>query len=201
MLLNLLFWGFALVAVLAALGVVFMQRTVYNVLSLVLVFVATAGCFVLSFAPFLGMVLVVLYVGAVAVFFLFAVMMFGSDLEESPLPQLPLRGVVLLTSLGLGCFLLSFVFMLLGVPEIVAATDVPQGLNAKEVGKTLMMHYGVSLQIVGLALLSAIVGGISLTNYHRRYLKRQKAFEQIATTSKDRLRLVQVPTSRGVSDV
>lgn len=201
MLLNLLFWIFAAVATCSALGVVFMKKTVYNILSLVLVFVAIAGCFVLAFAPFLGMVLIVLYVGAVAVFFLFAVMLFGSDLEALCAPKIPMRRTVLLMGFALGCVLISFVWIMFGGVDLVSTVPVPDVLNAKAIGKMLVLEYGVALQIVGLVLFSAIVGGISLTNYHRRYLKRQKAFDQITTSSKDRLRLVHVASGEGVQDV
>lgn len=198
MLLSTLFFFFLSIALLASMGVIFSVRTTYNVLSLVLVFLATSGIFVMLNAAFLGFVLVILYVGAVAVFFLFAVMLFGNQIDQPTASEKKIfwPGVlimILLTGLG-------FVFLLQEVRFASVAKGIETHFTASMIGETLYENYVEPLLAVALALLAAIFGGIYLTHKQKADHKRQRAFLQMHASGKKRLSYVHVDVKKGLQD-
>lgn len=202
MILNLLFYGFASLALISAFLVIFSKRMVYNVLALILVFLATAGTFILMHAAFLGIVLVVLYVGAVAVFFLFTVMMFGSQVET----KTPISKSFLTSAWALGLafwlVLLSFVFCALCYNGwFVPLAPETTALGLKKMATAIYTIYFVPFQLLGLTLLVAIFGAISLTLTHQKGVKRQNSFSQNATTASARLKQVFINIKQGLKDV
>ena len=198
------FYIFALVAVASGAMVVSARNPVHSVLFLILAFFNAAGLFVLMGAEFLAMILVIVYVGAVAVLFLFVVMMLDinfAELREGFMRYLPigaLVGIVLLAEL-------LFVFAtwaiipadsgLLGAPMPAAASGVT---NAKALGLILYTRYVYAFQAAGAVLLVAMIGAIVLTLRTRPGVRRQRVSEQLYRPKGDAVTVVKVPSRGGV---
>lgn len=192
------FYGFSFLAVLAAAGVVASRNPVHAVLCLILAFFSVAGLFVLLGAELLAMLLVIVYVGAVAVLFLFVVMMLNINLarmKEGFLRYLPFGA-------GIGALLFFELFFMLyasviGLPDPPAA-PVSELSNIQAIGAVLYTEYGFLFQLAGLVLLAAMIGAIVLTHRERSGVRRQKAGVQIARNPKESVVLVKVETGAGV---
>ena len=171
------FYLFSGIAVLSALMVISAKNPVHSVLFLILSFVNAAGLFVLLGAEFLAMILVVVYVGAVAVLFLFVVMMLDINfvkLREGFLQYLPfgaLLGLVLIIELGL--LFLSESFSEMSLVEYSSSPFVSDIENTKLIGEVLYTNYFYLFQLSGIILLVAMIGSITLTLRDRGYVKRQ----------------------------
>jgi NADH-quinone oxidoreductase subunit J len=200
----LFFYVFAGIAVAAAFMVIAGRNPVHSVLFLILAFVNAAGLFVLLGAEFLAMILIVVYVGAVAVLFLFVVMMLDVDfaeLREGFLQYLPVGGLV-------GLILLVELVLVLGglltAPETAtsAAAPIPppeQLSNVAAIGELLYTRYIFFFQMAGLILLIAMIGAIVLTLRHKVGVKRQDIARQVARTPETAIDVVHVPTGKGLS--
>ncbi len=181
----LFFYLFAGICVASAFMVIASRNPVHSVLYLILAFVNAAGLFVMMGAEFLAMILIVVYVGAVAVLFLFVVMMLDVDfaeLKKGVLQYLPI-GVVI----G-GIFLAELLLVVgswaigPGVPHAIAA-PIPANIpNTEAIGLVLYTHYVYFFEIAGLILLVAMVGAIVLTLHHKPAAKRQNIARQVART-------------------
>lgn len=189
------FFLFALIAVASAVMVISARNPVVAVLFLILAFFNIAGIFLLLGAEFLAMILVIVYVGAVAVLFLFVVMMLNIDfavLRESFLSYFPLAffaGGILLAEL-------SVAFLQWPVtPAIPVFED-----NTMRIGMVLYTEYFYPFQIVGLILLSAMIGAILLVLRDERKSRRQDAAFQSNVDPKERIELVDVPSGEGVPE-
>src|SRR5471030_741886 len=169
------FWVFAATLVVSALAVIMARNPVHSVLFLILSFVAAAGLFLLMGAEFLGMILIVVYVGAVAVLFLFVVMMLDVDfaeLRQGFLQYLPVGGLV-------GVIFLAELLLVVGswaigpgIPTTITAkipTDIP---NTQALGLVLYTRYVYYFEAAGVVLLVAMIGAIVLTLRHKPNLKR-----------------------------
>ena len=193
---------FFLSALVFSLLVLFAQRTFYNVLSLIGLFFSVGVLFMLIESAFIGLTLIIVYVGAVTVFFLFAVMMFGSALEEKPhtpksanilygtfgLSWLGLcTGIVLWSRIRDGSYLSSF------------GAHTPMG--AVDIGRLLYTQYIIPFQLTGLTLFLAIIGGIALVLRHRSDTRRQEPFAQISQANAKRVTALFVPSRKGLKDV
>jgi NADH-quinone oxidoreductase subunit J len=198
----LVFYLFSAVAVAAGVMVISARNPVHSVLFLILAFFNAAGLFVLIGAEFLAMVLVVVYVGAVAVLFLFVVMMLDINfirLREGFLQYLPigaLIGLVLLVELvlALGTWALS-------PSEIAAAAEQPArpGVsNVEALGDLFYTDYFYLFQAAGLILLIAIIGAITLTLRQRPTLRRQRIAEQVHRRQEATVELRKVQPGSGV---
>ena len=177
------FYVFAGICVASAFMVIASRNPVHSVLFLILAFVNAAGLFVMMGAEFLAMILIVVYVGAVAVLFLFVVMMLDVDfaaLKAGALQYLPV-GVVI----G-GIFLAELLLVVgawtlgPGVPHAIAAPIPADITNTEAIGRVLYTNYVYFFEIAGLVLLVAMVGAIVLTLHHKPEAKRQKISEQVA---------------------
>ena len=179
---SITFYIFSLVAVLSALMVISARNPVHSVLFLILSFVNASGLFVLLGAEFLAMILVVVYVGAVAVLFLFVVMMLDINfvkLREGFLQYLPfgaLLGIVLIIELGILFLTKSFSENTLS--KFVQSPQINEIENTKLIGQVLYTDFFYLFQISGLILLVAMVGSITLTLRDRGQVKRQNISSQ-----------------------
>jgi NADH-quinone oxidoreductase subunit J len=197
------FYLFAAVAVASGVMVIGARNPVHSVLFLILAFFNSAGLFVLMGAEFLAMILVVVYVGAVAVLFLFVVMMLDINfvaLREGFLRYLPigaLIGLILLVELVV-------VFGAWAVSPEAAHTALhptpitPQVTNARALGRILYTDYLYLFQTAGLILLVAMIGAIVLTLRQREGVRRQKIAAQVARRPSDTIEVKDVPTGRGI---
>jgi NADH-quinone oxidoreductase subunit J len=194
------FYLFSAVAVASAIMVILARNPVHSVLFLILCFFNAAGLFILMGAEFLAMILVVVYVGAVAVLFLFVVMMLDVDfakLKEGMAQYLPIGGVI-------GLILLAELLLVLGTwniaPEALKTTSAtPQNLtNTEALGQVLYTKYIYFFQASGLVLLVAMIGAIVLTLRHKSGVKRQSVAEQVARTPAMAMEIRKVESGKGI---
>ncbi|NIO24983.1 MAG: NADH-quinone oxidoreductase subunit J [Gammaproteobacteria bacterium] len=197
------FYLFAFVAVASGVMVIAARNPVHSVLFLILAFFNSAGLFVLMGAEFLAMILVVVYVGAVAVLFLFVVMMLDIDfirLREGFMRYLPIGamiGLVLLAELAvvIGGHFLAPEFREAGALPAPAVGDIT---NTEAIGRLIYTDYVYIFQAAGLVLLVAMVGAIVLTARRRKGVKRQRVAEQFARRPDESVEIVKIPTGSGV---
>jgi NADH-quinone oxidoreductase subunit J len=198
---SLFFYLFAGICVAAAFMVIAARNPVHSVLFLILAFVNAAGLFVLLGAEFLAMILIVVYVGAVAVLFLFVVMMLDVDfaeLRQGSLQYLPVGamvGIVFLTELLLvvGAWVIGP-----GIPQTIAA-PIPAGItNTEALGLVLYTRYIYFFQAAGMVLLVAMIGAIVLTLRHKPYVRRQVISAQIARSKETAIEIRQVKPGQGL---
>jgi NADH-quinone oxidoreductase subunit J len=197
-LVQILFYVFAAVLVAAAVGVISSRNPVHSALSLVLCFVSSAAIWLLVEAEFLAIVLVLVYVGAVMVLFLFVVMMLDINLEELRSGFTRYAWLGWLTA-GVVIFEIVGVVAVkrLGVDATRGADPLPAGYsNTAELGHLLYTKYLYPFELAALLLLVAIVAAIVLTMRHRKGLKVQDVAAQVATRSEDRLRIVKVESEK-----
>ncbi|TGD42160.1 NADH-quinone oxidoreductase subunit J [Pseudotabrizicola sediminis] len=178
------FYAFAIVVVAAGLMVTISRNPVHSVLWLILAFLSSAGLFVLLGAEFVAMLLIIVYVGAVAVLFLFVVMMLDIDfaaLKGEIARYMPLGlliGVVLLMQLSLGIGAWVQAEGALGLRQAVAPA-MEQVENTRALGLLIYDKYLLLFQLSGLILLVAMIGAILLTLRHRKDVKRQNVLHQM----------------------
>jgi len=188
------FYAFASVAVLAALGVILARNPVHAVLSLVLTFFSVACLWLLLQAEFLGVVLVLVYIGAVMVLFLFVVMML--DINTAPLREgfvryVPLTGAVVVV-------MAAEMVMLIGLKRFdvgLSATDPAAAAgktNIQWIGETLFSKYILPFETAAVILTVALVIAVMLTLRRRPGTKHQDPARQVAVRREDRVRLVKV---------
>jgi NADH-quinone oxidoreductase subunit J len=195
------FYIFATIMIASACVVIFARNPVHSVLFLILAFCNGAGLFLLAGAEFLAMILIVVYVGAVAVLFLFVVMMLDVDFAELKqgftkyLPVGAAVGVVVLAELGM---------VAIGWQTAPSAADAAASpiaahvSNTAALGQVLYTKYVIFFQASALVLLTAMVGAIVLTLHHKPNVKRQKIEEQNARNRKNVIEIKKVPFRTGV---
>ncbi|MBT3373514.1 MAG: NADH-quinone oxidoreductase subunit J [Rhodospirillaceae bacterium] len=200
---GLTFYLFAAIAVGAGVMVVSARNPVHSVLFLILTFFTTAGLFVLIGAEFLAMVLVVVYVGAVAVLFMFVVMMLDInfvEMREGFLQYMPVGVLV-------GIILLVELLMVLGTasmsPEVMAAgtepiPDLADRQNTAALGDVIYTKYIYLFQAAGMILLIAMIGAIVLTHRQRPGVRKQVISKQLARTREESVELKKVQPGQGI---
>jgi NADH-quinone oxidoreductase subunit J len=198
---TVLFYLFAAVLVGAAIGVITARNPVHSALFLVLAFFNSAALWLLLEAEFLGIALVLVYVGAVMVLFLFVVMMLDinvAKLREGFAKHAPLGALVA----GLMVFEMYQVYVVrrLGNPSLLAGAQpvaMEAGVsNTKALGTLLFTQYAYAFQLAGVVLLLAIVAAIALTMRKRPGLKVQDVSAQVAVTKEQRLRIVKMEAEK-----
>ena len=194
------FYLLATVSVASALLVVTAKNPVHSVLWLITTFFSAAGLFVMLGAEFLAMLLVVVYVGAVAVLFLFVVMMLDVDfvqLREGYAKYFPLAAIV-------GLILLAEMIVVAVAAaqggaargaELIPATDIS---NVEAIGRVLYTEYVYIFQAAGLVLLVAMIGAIVLTLRHKPHVRRQVIADQVGRDRKKAVAMTQPVTGQGV---
>ena len=197
------FYVFAAVAVASAVMVIAARNPVHSVLFLILTFFNAAGLFVLMGAEFLAMILVIVYVGAVAVLFLFVVMMLDVDfaeLREGFLQYMPfgaLIGIVLLVELVL--VLGAWAVSPQAASIVAAPAPVPGDVtNTEAIGAILYTDYVYYFQAAGIVLLVAMIGAIVLTLRHKEGVKRQVIAHQVARRREEAVELKDVKPGQGI---
>jgi NADH-quinone oxidoreductase subunit J len=195
------FYLFSAVAILSAVMVISARNPVHAVLFLILTFFNAAGLFMLAGAEFLALLLIVVYVGAVAVLFLFVVMMLDVDftsMRQGFLQYAPVGmvvGIVLLLELLLlaGSFVIS--------PEVAGASALPIDStvdNMTAIGLVLYTRYIFLFQGAAAVLLVAMIGAIVLTLRHKSNAKRQNPIDQVARRPSETLEVVKVKSGQGL---
>ena len=195
MLIQGLFYLFATILVLAALGVITSRNPVYSALALVLCFITAAAIWLLLEAEFLAVVLVLVYVGAVMVLFLFVVMMLDINLERLREGFTRFAWLGWLTAFAVIFEIVGVVWARggLGIDASHGGTPTPPGYsNTLELGQLLYTRYAYPLELAAVLLLVAIVAAIVLTLRHRPGYKQQNISAQVAVRSADRLRVVKM---------
>ena len=193
------FWLFSTALIVAALAVILAKNPVHSVLFLILAFVCAAGLFLLMGAEFLGMILIVVYVGAVAVLFLFVVMLLDVDfaeLKQGFVQYLPIGGLIAIcVAAELGYAAANWTRS-----PTASAAATPAGFisNTAALGQVLYTHYFYFFQAAGLILLTAMVGAIVLTLRHKEGVKRQNIADQVARTPATAVELRKVPSRAGI---
>ncbi|RWR13327.1 NADH-quinone oxidoreductase subunit J [Paenirhodobacter populi] len=195
------FWLFALVAVVAGFMVVMAKNPVHSVLWLILTFLSASGLFVLLGAEFVAMLLIIVYVGAVAVLFLFVVMMLDVDfasLKGELVRYMPLGlliALVMLMQLGIGFGAWATADGSAALHQAPTPADIH---NTKALGLLIYDQYLYLFQASALVLLVAMIGAILLTLRHRTDVKRQNVIEQMHRDPAKSLELVDVKPGQGL---
>ena len=203
MLQGIAFYLLATVAVGSGLLVVTARNPVHSVLFLILAFFSSAGLFVLLGAEFLAMLLVVVYVGAVAVLFLFVVMMLDVDfvrLREGFAKYLPIAVIIA------GILLFEMILISAAVIAGGAAADAttpmaatPEASNIETIGRVLYTDYIYFFQAAGIVLLIAMIGAIVLTLRHKPGVRRQNIHVQVNRDAKTAIEIKSAQTGAGVT--
>jgi len=197
----LFFYLFASVAIASAVMVISSRNPVHSVLFLILCFFNAAGLFILLGAEFLAMILVVVYVGAVAVLFLFVVMMLDVDfvqLRQGMLNYLPVGGTI-------GLIVLVELALVVGTwaisSDALTAAGAPSAgnvTNTEALGQILYTKYVYFFEAAGLVLLVAMIGAIVLTLRHKQGVKRQDVSVQVARNPATAMEVVKVKPGQGI---
>ena len=199
----LFFYLFAGITIASAFMVIASRNPVHSVLFLILAFFNASGLFMLAGAEFLALILIVVYVGAVAVLFLFVVMMLDVDfaeLREGFLQYLPIGAII-------GIILAIELVLVLGStlisPDIAAAPvqpipDMAETSNIKAIGDLLYTRYIFFFQLAGMVLLVAMIGAIVLTLHHKPNIRRQDISEQVNRNKHEAVKLHDVKPGQGI---
>jgi NADH-quinone oxidoreductase subunit J len=193
------FYLFSFILLASGLMVITARNPVHSVLFLILAFFNAAGLFILVGAEFLAMILMIVYVGAVAVLFLFVVMTLDIDFAELR------KGAVRFLPIGLaiGLVLLTELILVMGsfaaAPGAIRAVPSDQVTNAEAIGRVLYTKYVYFFELAGGVLFVAMIGTIVLTLRHRRDAKRQDVAKQVGRRREDAITVVQVETGKGIS--
>jgi len=202
---SLFFYLFSTIAVFSAMMVTISRNTVYSVFFLILVFVSISTLFIMIGAEFLGMIMLIVYVGAVAVLFLFVVMML--NVTQQSIKFSKKKGIVNNISVGLIVGIIIFLELIIAVggwkyrDSFVPLHSIDPNLNISNthaLGNVLYTDYIHLFQISGMILLVAMIGAIALTFSRRENIKRQSYFKQIHRQKESSISLVQVENEKGV---
>ena len=202
---SILFYFFSFIAVFSATMVTISKNTVYSVFFLILVFVSISILFIMIGAEFLGMIMLIVYVGAVAVLFLFVVMML--NINEQVLKKSSRKGFINNISVGSVVGLIIFLELLVVIggwkykdsfiPLSSIKIDI-QTTNTHELGRVLYTDYIHLFQISGMILLVAMIGAITLTFTKRDNIKKQSYFKQILRDRETSISMIDVENEKGV---
>ena len=191
------FYFFASFLIVTCISVIFSKNPVNSVLFLVLAFLNSTFLFILIGAEFVGIILAIVYIGAVAILFLFVVMML--DIQSTTL-MFNIKKYIPLALLFAGVILAEIIYLTVfkssksNLSEIVRSPN-----NTEEIGNVLYTKYFIDFQLSGVVLLLAMIGAIVLTHVYRPSIKRQNIEKQNTTYSKDRIQLVDPKSGEGLN--
>jgi|TARA_B110000438_G_C15739788_1_gene617931 NADH-quinone oxidoreductase subunit J len=202
---SLFFYFFSTITVFSAVMVTVSKNTVYSVFFLILVFISISILFIMIGAEFLGMIMLIVYVGAVAVLFLFVVMML--NVEEQASKKTSRKGLINNVSVGsiIGLIILLELLVVVGgwkyKNNFIQTSSINTEINITNthaIGRVLYTDYIYLFQISGLILLVAMIGAITLTFSKKENVKRQNYFDQIKREKGSAISLVEVENNKGV---
>ena len=202
---SIFFYTFSFIAVFSSIMVITSKNTVHSVFFLILDFISVSCLFIMIGAEFLGMMMLIVYVGAVAVLFLFIVMMLNVSQQKNQ--WFSSKGSSTHIPIGLLVSVVIFFELIIVIGGWKHKTNVqnalslkisPETTNTHSIGSVLYTDYIHVFQISGMILLVAMIGAIVLTFRQRSGLKRQSYFKQISREKKDGVQVVDVPSNKGV---
>ena len=200
------FYFFSIIAIFSAIMVVTSKNTVYSVFYLILDFISISCLFIMIGAEFLGMIMLIVYVGAVAVLFLFVVMM----LNVSGIKDKQFKRKVSYSHISFGSLISLIIFLELIIvvggwkykPNIVEISSIridKDFTNTHAIGNVIYTDYIHLFQLAGLILLVSMIGAIVLTYRKREGIKKQSYFKQISREKKEAVTLVEVESNKGIN--
>src|SRR5690606_36745805 len=195
------FYLFSAIAVASAFMVISSRNPVHSVLFLILTFVNAAGLFMLTGAEFLSLILIVVYVGAVAVLFLFVVMMLDVDFAQMRQGMLQYAPVGILVGIVLLLELLLVAGSAFLAPDVAGGAGLPIDAtmeNTRQLGMVLYTRYVFLFQAAAAVLLVAMIGAIVLTLRHKTNVKRQNPVDQVGRRASETLEVVKVKSGQGL---
>ena len=203
---SIFFYIFSIIAIVSAVMVIVSKNTVHSVFFLILDFISISCLFIMIGAEFIGMIMLIVYVGAVAVLFLFVVMMLNVAQQKNQW----LSSTKSSTHIPVGLIISLIIFFELIIviggwkykPDLIKSLSSlnisPEVTNTHAIGNVLYTDYIHLFQLSGMILLVAMVGAIVLTFRQRKGLKRQSYFKQISRERADAVQLVEVESNKGV---
>ena len=202
---SIFFYFFSSIAVFSSIMVIISRNTVYSVFFLILVFVSISTLFIMIGAEFLGMIMLIVYVGAVAVLFLFVVMML--NVTEQPIKFSKKKSIINNISVGSVVGIIIFLELIIAIGgwkyrdtfvPLSSINPYSNISNTHALGEVLYTDYIHLFQISGMILLVAMIGAIALTFTRRENVKRQNYFKQIQREKSTAISLVEVENDKGV---
>ena len=191
------FYFFASFLIVTCISVIFSKNPVNSVLFLVLAFLNSTFLFILIGAEFVGIILAIVYIGAVAILFLFVVMML--DIQITTL-MFNIKRYIPLALLFAGVILAEIIYLTVFKSSKSNLSEIVRSFNnTEEIGNVLYTKYFIDFQLSGVVLLLAMIGAIVLTHVYRPSIKRQNIDKQNTTYSKDRIQLVETKSGEGVN--
>ena len=192
------FFLFAAFLITTCIFVIFSKNPVNSVLFLVLAFLNSTFLFILIGAEFVGIILAIVYIGAVAILFLFVVMML--DIQITTL-MFNIKRYIPLALLFAGIILAEIIYLtVFKTSKDNLDTFIRSKNNTEQIGDVLYTEYFIDFQLSGIVLLLAMIGAIVLTNVYRPTIKRQNIESQNSTTAQDRVKLVKIKSGEGIKD-
>ena len=196
------FYFFSFIAVVSAIMVTVSKNTVHSVFFLILDFISISSLFIMIGAEFLGMIMLIVYVGAVAVLFLFVVMMLNVAKQKNTWFKSSTNSAHIPIGLLVSIIIFFEVIIVIGgwkyKPELTNKIIVSDVTNTHSIGNVLYTDYIHLFQLSGMVLLVAMIGAIVLTFRKREGLKRQSYFKQLSREKNDGVSLVNVKSHHGV---
>ena len=196
------FYFFSLIAVVSAIMVTVSKNTVHSVFFLILDFISISSLFIMVGAEFLGMIMLIVYVGAVAVLFLFVVMMLNVAKQKNTWFKSSTNSAHIPIGLLISVIIFFEVIIVIGgwkyKPELLSKVAVSDITNTHSIGNVLYTEYIHLFQLSGMVLLVAMIGAIVLTFRRREGLKRQSYFKQISRERNDGISIINVKSNQGV---
>ena len=191
------FYFFASFLIVTCISVIFSKNPVNSVLFLVLAFLNSTFLFILIGAEFVGIILAIVYIGAVAILFLFVVMML--DIQSTTL-MFNIKRYIPLALLFAGVILAEIIYLTVFKSSKSNLSEIARSPNnTEEIGNVLYTKYFIDFQLSGVVLLLAMIGAIVLTHVYRPSIKRQNIEKQNTTYSKDRIQLVDPKSGEGLN--
>ena len=196
------FYFFSLIAVVSAIMVTVSKNTVHSVFFLILDFISISSLFIMVGAEFLGMIMLIVYVGAVAVLFLFVVMMLNVAKQKNTWFKSSTNSAHIPIGLLVSIIIFFEVIIVIGgwkyKPELSNKIIISDITNTHSIGNVLYTEYIHLFQLSGMVLLVAMIGAIVLTFRKREGLKRQSYFKQLSRERNDSISIVNIKSNEGV---
>ena len=196
------FYFFSLIAVISAIMVTVSKNTVHSVFFLILDFISISSLFIMVGAEFLGMIMLIVYVGAVAVLFLFVVMMLNVAKQKNTWFKSSTNSAHIPIGLLVSIIIFFEVIIVIGgwkyKPELSNKIIISDITNTHSIGNVLYTEYIHLFQLSGMVLLVAMIGAIVLTFRKREGLKRQSYFKQLSRERNDSISILNIKSNEGV---